>query len=307
MVKKNSLMSFEQKTYHTLEIYPPTDFDEVSIIKKEGELSNSFNEDTLNQIMKYIKEEWLPSEREIPLYVPTTWITIDTDMKKLSEKFLNYVFVILGKGEYFIDNVWSKIYKNGQLVILSNNIDHTINLRLPNGDSREITNNKISVNQAYDIGKYFPSDDKSFMAGFNIATNIGTMLGTTAASVGSMVTEAALAAKVVSIGIAILDEMQRNLNNYGKNRGRCKNLAERCNNIIITMQNVPSENLRLQYVITVVNKIEEAKNLISEYVKRWRITRFFLSGEYLDSFSAANQNLSDAFYDFVATHIMKTI
>lgn len=308
MVKKNKFksISFEQKTYYSLEIYPPSEYDCDTIIKK-NEGRAELSPEMQNRIMRFIKEEWISPDRPIPLYTLCNWITLETDMKTLSEKFQNYLFVVIGKGEYFVDDVWSKIYKNGQLLILSNNIEHTISLRLPNGEKREINSNKVAVNPVNDIGKFFPSPEKGFMDVFNMATNIATMLGTTVASMGSMVTEAALAAKVVSIGIALLDEMQRNLNNYGKNKGRCKNLVERCNNIIITMQSVPSKNLHLLYVVSVVNKVEEAKDLINEYIKRWRITRFFLSGEYLDKFTATNQNLSDSFYDFTATHIIKNL
>jgi hypothetical protein len=290
----------EQKTFYSLEVYPPSECDDAIFFKSNID-AEPIHPDILELIMKYVKEEWIPEDREIPLYKFCLWPKVDSDMKTLSNKFKNYLFVLFGKGEYFIDNVFFRFYKNGNLVVFNNDVDQVVSIKLPNGDKRLIVDNMVKTGK-YDLGQYFDTGNKTFMDNFNIVTNIGTMLGSTVASLGSMASEAAMASKILSVGVSLLDEMQRNLNNYGKNRGKCKHLADRCANILVSLQNIPSKSLNLQYVMCVINQIQESRDLINEYLKRWRITRFFLSGEYLDRFDATNQNLSDYFYDFAINY-----
>lgn len=278
----NSIIS-EQKTFHTLEIYP---LDKDKIISA----------DALGKIIEYIKNEC-----NMPLYKYSVWSTMDSDMLALSNKFKKNIFTVFGKGEYFIDNVWSKVYINGEVAEFNNTVTQTITLVLPDGNRSVTAENGIEPSIA-DTKQFFVTTDKSFMSTFNLATNLTVLLGQTTASIGSLVGEAATAAKILSVGMTIINEMQTNLNNYGKNKGKCCNLAERCNNIINALQKIPSDCLNLQYIVRVINKIQDSKDLIDEYLKRWRITKFFLSKEYIDQFNATNQNLSDSFYDFAVSY-----
>lgn len=277
----------DQKTFHTLEIYP-SDKQDAS----------------LNDIIVYMKDEWLSPDKhkDFPLYSYCHWPTLDEDMLNLSTKFKKCIFIILGKKEYFIDGVWAKTFKSGKLVKYENNIEHNINLLLESGNRKITQEMGIEPNIVYDTRKYFINNNKSFMDAFNLATNMTVITGQTVASLGGLVGEAATAAKILSIGMTLINQMQQNLNNYGKNRGKCANLTERCNNIVNALQKIPSSALNLQYVVCVINKIEDAKNLIDEYLKKWRITKFFLSSEYNGNFSAINQNLSDSFNDFFISY-----
>lgn len=243
-----------------------------------------------------MKEDWIGADDEFPLYKYYKWVSVDADMNRLSNKFSNYVFVVFGKGELFIDNIWVKIYRNGRLIYMGNDITFNVRIRMPLGD-RGLTNGQIDAS-TYDVKQYFPSKDRSFLSYFNMATHLSLLLGKTATSLGSMVAEAAIASQVLSAGITILNEMQQNLINFNKNKGKCKHLVDRISNIVSTMQKIPADTLNLQHVICVVDRIKASQNLVDEYIKRWRITKFFMSGDYLDKFTAVNQELSDCFYDF---------
>lgn len=288
-----------QKTYYSLEVYPPSSYDSDNI----DIISNPIDKSVLDLILRYIKEEWIDSSIPLPLYAFCKWTTVDSDMMRLSEKFKDYTFVLFGRGEIFIDNVWNKIYSKGELVLYNKNIDYRMILKLTNGTERVVHKDKgIESDPNFDLKQYFPESNKSFMDCFNVATNLTSLLGGTVASVGTLVggavAEVALASQVIKIGVTLLEEMQTNLNNYGMNKGRCKHLAERCENIMVTLQNTPPESIKLQHVICVIDRLKTAKDLINEYIKRWRLTKFILSREYVQQFTACNQNLSDCFYDF---------
>lgn len=356
-----------QRTFHSIEIYPPGMFDERDIIKVEhipeqiqeqqdsGSDQNPNNEQNIEyaetrtaisltdskrsihdlvvtnsvdldymdkvfdpeilkyqEIAAYMKSDWISKpklnrkesediheEVDIPLYKFTIWKNIDGDMVRLSAKFTDWLFVIYGKSELFVDNLWIKAYRNGRLIHAANDLEYDIKLKMPNGTLRAVDQKgHILMNDKYDMVKYLKGNDKGFMDYVNIATSLSIMFGQTVCQLGSMVGEAAVAAQVISVGLNFLNQMQQNLITYGYNRGRCKHLVERCDNIITAMQRVPPDTLNLKFVISVIDRLKTARDLIDEYINRWRVTRFFSSQMYSAKFTGVNQQLSDCFYDF---------
>lgn len=298
-----------QKTYYTMEIYPPNKYDDKTIIREDevvlntetGEQlvevnnSNESSSDFFNMI-NYIKTEWIT---ELPFYKFTDWKNVEGDMVRLSNKFPDWMFVLYCKSQLFMDNLWVKIYRNGRLIHLSNEILYEIKLKMPNGIYKDVDKNgQVILNPSYDIKRYLGGGNRDFSEFMNIATSLTVSLGHTVADLGSLVGEVAMASKVLSIGLNIVQQMQNDAQAYQHNNGKCKHLIERCNNIIHALNSIPPELVNIQYVVSVVDKLKNAQDLIHDYNKKWRITKFLGSSTFKNKFDGMNSELSDCFYDF---------
>lgn len=329
----------KQKTYYSLEIYPPEMYSEDTIIKgsnfknkaiityddddeiineidqlvadiddsiEEEQLKkNNVNRDHINnlklgKIIEYIKTEWLD---DIPFYKYTIWQTVLADMMKLSNKFKNWIFVVYSKDELFLDKIWIKIFRNGRMIHASNNIRISIKLKLPNGSFKKVDDNGfVKLDQKYDASKMLGiNQDKGLNEIFNIAVDIGTMLGQTLSQLGGLVAGmqgVGYVTTALSVAVTIVDEMQQNLIEYNNNKAYCKNMVIRCKRIVNLMQKLPPQMLDIEHIIDVVEKIEDCKNLINSYNRKWRITRFFASRQLRRQFNETNADLTDSFNDF---------
>lgn len=313
-----------RKTYHSLEIYPPECFDEQLIFQKlpskdgfmvpddydykfdesEEDCSSDSESDLSNfqhssrkkkKILQYLKEH----EFMFNQYV--TWESMEIDMYRLSEKFKNWIFVVYGKTELFVDNMWIKIYKNGPLIHASNNVEVEIKLRLPNGIYKSVDQNGFPLlDPEYDVSTQQDQRERGLVGvgAMHLATDVGVLFGKTIADFGSLATEGAVAFKVLSIGVQFIDEMHQNMIRYGNNKGRCKKLYDRCANVLGLLQNMEKNTLHLGYVISVVQQIEESKKILEDYGKQWKVTKFFASKSNKRKFVDINNDLSDSVLDF---------
>ncbi len=317
-----------QKSYYSLEIYNPNMYDKIRIIKTnvdeedydvnyESEIDFNIDmseSDMYEQITSYIKTEWLSYKKGsfedvCPFYKYTTWTTMDRDLVVLSEKFRGWVFVVYEKSELFIDNLSMKVFRSGRMIHSSNDLDYDIKLKMPNGTLKSVDQQGyIKLNPEYDVSKYLKPEDRGMGDYLNIATTMLVTFGETVCQLGSMVGEVAVVAQVIGVGLKIINEMQQDMIQYGYNKGRCKHLMERCKNAVDTLQQIPPNTLKLQHVVSVVDRIEASKNLINEYAKRWRVTRFIMSKSYKEKFESANGELGDCFNDFGINYsIMKKV
>lgn len=315
-----------QKSYHSIEVYAPNMYDAVGIIKEhpdneinyQSEIDLSGEElsdtDMYEEITSFMKTQWLihkngPYEEVFPFYKFTVWNNMDGDMLMLTEKFRGWVFVVYSKSEIFVDNLSIKVYRSGRMIHNSNDIDYDIKLKMPNGTLKSVDQQGyVVLNDNYDVSKYLKIENRGMGDYLNIATTMLVTFGETVCQLGSMVGEVAVVAQVLGIGLKILNEMQQDMVQYGYNKGRCKHLMERCKNIVDTLQQIPPNTLKLQHVVTVVDRIYNAKNLITGYSKRWKLTRFIMSKSYAEKFESANGELGDCFYDFgINYNIMKKV
>jgi len=299
----------DQKVYYSLEIYPPEFYDEQFMIKKPeviefdkiSEVDINSRGEQLKEIIAYMKFEWLDKSSdesdELPFYKFVYWNKMVGDMCRLSNKFEGWIFVVYGKNELFLDNLWIKIFRNGYINHFSNNIELEIKLKLPNGEYKNVDKSGNLAHGDYDVAPLLNPKTKGIGTYLNIFTDIGLLLGTTVANVGSVVTEAALAAKILASAVGIIDAMHQNAIKYGVNKGKCKHLISRCENIVGVLQKIPPQTLNAQMVISIMLKLQEAHQIIETYSKQWKITRFFAAKENHAKFSDINSDLSDTFYD----------
>ncbi len=310
-----------RKTYHSLEIYPPECSDEQFIFQKlpsreDGSMvpdEYDYNYDESEEdcssasdlshfqhssrkkkkILQYLKEKKFPFNQFV------TWESLEIDMYRLSEKFKNWIFVVYGKTELFVDNMWIKIYKNGPLIHASNNVEVEIKLRLPNGIYKSVDQNGFPLlDPEYDVSTQQGQQERGLVDAMHLATDVGVLFGKTIADFGSLATEGAVAFKVLSIGVKLIDEMHQNMIRYGNNKGRCKKLYDRCANVLGLLQNMEKDTLHLGYVISVVQQIEESKKILEDYGKQWKMTKFFASKSNKRKFVDINNDLSDSVLDF---------
>ena len=246
-----------------------------------------------------MKEGSFNDGSEFPFNKWTKWVHVTGDMVRLSDKFHKWMFVVYSKSEYFVDNISVSVYRKGRLVHSSNDIECDIRLKLPNGTTRKLDKDgMVILDPQYSIIPYLDEDDRGFSEFMHIFTDVSVLVGKTIADLGSLAAEAAVAAKVLSVGLGIVDEMHQNLRIYNVNKGRFYDLAERCKMQIESLQKMPAEMLNIRYVIYVVEKIEEAKAVLDKYLSQWKITRFFSARTNKRMLVDADGNLSNAFHDF---------
>lgn len=323
----------EKRFFYSMELYPPEFYDDEHIIKnikndqnnkqnyfvfdditmfegnKDVKISIKSNEkidedvDIIvkehverDNIINYINNGWVDSE-VVPLNCYTKWLTVNEDMTRLSMEFSDWIFILYSKCEIFMDKINVMIFRNGKILHSSNNILIDVKIVLPNGNFRNVKDNKILLNKDYEV-KTLASDDKAIGTFGHVFTDLTVMLGGAVADLGSLAAEAAVAAKILAVGLKIVDEMHTNLKEYNINKGKCSHLVSRCDNIVGTLQTIPEDNLGLKYILAIVQKIEEARILIKKYLKQWRITKFFSSKDNKRKFNDANQDLTDTFNDF---------
>lgn len=256
----------------------------------------------LTKIVQYIKGDWLTSvnnEVELPFYKPTNWKTIDSDMFRLSDKFVGWIFIVYCKSELFVDNLSVKIYRNGRMIHANNNIELEIKIKLPNGLYKTANRNGIiEFDSEYDISRMLNPTDRGIGDVMNTIEEVGMVFGKTALELGSLVSGGAVVCQVLSIGLTFVDEMHQNMIRYGNNKGRSKKLYDRCNNIVGALQNTDKEALNLGYVVSVIQQVQESKGILKKYGKQWKVTKFFRSGSNKRKFVNINGDLSDSVLDF---------
>ena len=313
---------------YSLEIYPSSFYDPATILKspasslgqeindlitfskedkndaidepedrEEEEETNDIR--TKKQIERYIKKAWLPETQEFPFCnKPVCWTSHHIDMTKLSTKYDNFIFILYQKNEIFIDNVLIKIYKDGCLEHSSNKVQITASVCLPGGQSRKINKNGfIETDPTYGFDDSENTRGLSTLA--HVATDMTVLIGGVAVDLGQFAAEGAAVAKVAGIGLQLINEMHQNLIRYGDNSGKCKFLFDRCNNIRLSLEKMQRKELDidLPLVMTLIGKLEEARNLINKYKKQWRITRFLASGSNERKFDSIHGDLNSCMND----------
>lgn len=354
----------KQKTYHSIEIYPPEMYDENNILKKEcdpnllSDINNLINlppiqeekgfefyiEDTsinkeqqfqkeLFDIINFMKTDWNPifesderikkdpktvkgsdkhksatkgtvkdttkgKEVDIPFYKYIIWKRMDADLVRLSHKFKGWIFVVYGKNELFIDNYWVKIFQDGSLIHCSNKVEYEIKLKMPNGEYKTTDRQGyIHLENKYDVKNLLTPGNRSLGTFGHVFTDMTVLLGGTIADLGSLAAEGAVVAAVLGQALKIVDAMHQNVIRYGDNKGKSKFLYDRCNNIAESLQALPSSSLKLNFVLLVVEKLKEARDLIEVYSKQWKITRFLGSNSNKRKFDNMHFDLDSCYHD----------
>lgn len=278
------------------------------------------NKDKLQDIIFYMKTEWLKNNKpitnnkknnkdnnnkdindqyELPFYKYTEWPTMPGDMLRLSNKFKDWMFVIYGKSELFIDNIYINIYRNGRLEHCSGRIEIDIKLKMPNGTYKTVDREGlIKLDPTYDVSNILIPREKGLESFAHIATDMTVLLGNTITDLGSFAAEGAIAAAIIANALKIVDAMHQNVIRYGDNKGKCKFLYDRCNNIAKSLQQIPNSTIDLKFVTLVIEKLTQARDLIEEYGKQWKITRFLGSSANKRKFDDMHSDLDSSFHDF---------
>lgn len=248
-----------------------------------------------SDIKEILKEDTI----NIPFYKYVIWERMDADLVRLSHKFQGWIFVIYGKNELFIDNYWVKIFQDGSLIHCSNKVEFEIKLKMPNGIYK--TTDKqgyVQLENKYDVKNLLVPGNRSLGTFGHIFTDMTVLLGGTIANLGSLASEGAVVAAVLGQALKIVDAMHQNVIRYSDNKGKCKFLYDRCNNIAESLQQIPTSSLNLRFVLLVVEKLTEARDLIKKYNKQWKITRFLGSNSNKRKFDNMHSDIDSSFHDF---------
>lgn len=261
-------------------------------------------------------------------YTYINWPTFEIDMCVLSLKFPKYKFYVYSKNELYMLQAYHYTFVAGHLTYKSTNpeinvyvrdecglsvninslddLDHSLlrdSVSYPNCSNPNNYDQLQPVQRKTCPGK---KGDRGIGDNLHVLTDISIMVGQTAAGIGSLSTELLVASRILSVGLAIVDQMQDNLIKYGINKGKCVHLANRCNNIVNIIAAVPPKYLNTQIVLDVVHKLEASRILIKDYIKQWKITKFFSSSYNHRKFSDMNSDLGDVFYDFQVYYLTHT-
>jgi len=286
----NSEIEFETNIEFETKINYGTDIE----LEKHDDRPKTKNLKERKKIVEYIKK------KEFPLYRYSQWSTLYSDMINISNEFEGWIFIIFERPELFTDRTFVKIFRNGCTIHASNNIETNMKLCLPNGSHRTIyKNGSIESNGKFDIRTELldQSNEKGLSDIAHVGMDMFVIAGRTIADLGSLASEAAVAAKVLAVGVAILDELHQDLIQYSENKGKCYFLYNRCQNIINMLQQMDSGSMSLTSVRLVVETINEAKDLIKKYKRQWCIMKFLSAKSNQRKFDSVHSNLDSGIGD----------
>lgn len=272
---------------------------------------------TLQHIGDYMRTQWKPSwqaqegdksklsddKSKLPLYTYCHWPACELDMCRLSGRFADYTFMLFGKEKVFLDHLWCKTYRAGRCTYHSADVQVQVTLKLGDGSERRLNTSGLpELSEDLDAKQWLLSPVNRSGAQMertlgDIAVDNVVLFGQAMADAGGVLTDMAVAMRALAIGLTILDQMHQNLIRYNNNKGRAANLYQRCKHTLQILQNMPAEQLDAGCVVSVVNQIKHANEVLLEYSKQSRVVRFFGSNSNKRKLTDVNGDLSDSLQD----------
>lgn len=259
------------------------------------------------KIIGYLAHDWIDTEqRQFPLDTFCNWVTWYGDMCKLSKEFPDIIFKLYGKGVTYIDDLFVKIFKGGDMVGSSTKVSYKIGLTELDDTVTYIDpkTGYFSVPPESKLGKQeiFSTKER------DLETVLTTLMdvGITAADLGiagtKIVCEASLILKIVAVALQIASTIQTTILTVRANKRKCIALAERCQNLLLSAQNIPPSQMKLGVVISMLKSVIECSKLINSYNRQWAIWKVLSNQSNQRRFIEMNETLSNSLLDLVASY-----
>lgn len=259
------------------------------------------------RIVNYLAHDWIDATKQhFPLDSYVSWPTWFLDMCRLSREFPDVTFNLYGKGMRCIDDLFVKIFRAGDMLASSTKVHYQISLIQPDGSPMPVNQHTGLFDLPPDAylasDQIFNTRQRDLLSVATSLVGLGIDLYDMVEGGTKFVAEISMACSVIAAVFQTVQLIQQYISTMRHNSKKCRSLAERCQNLLNSLQGMPVSQVKLGVVISVFKSVTACCKFIESYAKQWMVRKFLGSYSNQREFNDLNDNLSNSLLDLVASY-----